>query len=327
MDDRTNGIRSPKGIDDESTMGRGEDSHTRQVASGTPRPRNSTTGAAERSRNWSDEPSCGSAGVDERLHGSAQRTDRIRAEIEQTKDRMSETIDEIQERLRPSNVASNVRDTASRAASSVRSAASEALDEVAESRVVQQVWANPIPSAMVGIGMAGLAWLAFDSRNRQLQSARGRRSSAFGYNEREQYYRQTGAPPLSGATADSATGEHGAVERARELASKTGEYAREVGWKAQQTSRRAQTQLQRALNENPLFVGAAALAAGAMIGMAVPETEKENEWMGETRDNVVEEAQQVARNAATRVQDAATDAVKRVQNVVTDPVKLLSQDD
>lgn len=197
----------------------GEDSRTRPVISGTPRPRNPATGATERTRNWSDEQSCGPAGVAERPQRSAQRTDQIRAEIEQTSGGLSETIDEIQERLRPSNVASNVRDTANRAASTVRSAASEALDDVAESRVVQQVWANPIPSAMVGIGLAGVAWLAFDGRNRYLQSPRGRRSSVYGSNKREQYYRQTGAPRFSGATADSATGEPGAVDRARELAS------------------------------------------------------------------------------------------------------------
>jgi hypothetical protein len=196
----------------------------------------------------------------------------------------------------------------SRAASNVRAAARETMDEMAESRVVQQVQANPVPGAMLGIGIAGLAWLAFGSRDNRLLSPQGRRF-------------------VPGMGSDSDTDVEGAVDRAQQLTSRTGEYAREVGWKAQQTTRRAQTQLQRALNENPLFIGAAALAAGAMIGMAIPETERENEWMGETRDNVVEEAQQVARHAASRVQDAATDAAKRVQNIVTDPVGLLSKDE
>jgi hypothetical protein len=267
----------------------------------------------------------GTAYVPDRQHARTPRTNQIRSEIEQTRDDMSDTIDEIQDRLRPGNVAANVRDTASIAASNVRSAARETMDEVAESRVVQQLRANPIPGAMVGIGVAGLAWLAFGSRDDRWRPPQGRRFASGPYGR-------------TAASAGIETAVEGAVDRAKELTSKTGEYAREVGWKAQQTTRRAQTQLQqttrraqtrlqRAINENPLFIGAAALAAGAMIGMAVPETERENEWMGETRDNVVEEAQHVARHAANRVQGAATDAAKRVQNVVTDPVGLLSKDE
>jgi hypothetical protein len=194
----------------------------------------------------------------------------------------------------------------SRAASNVRAAARETMNEVAESRVGQQLQANPIPGAMVGLGIAGLAWLAFGSRDNGWLSPQGRRF-------------------VPGMGSDTVL--EGAADRAKQVTSKTGEYAREAGWKAQQTTRRAQTQLQRALNENPLFIGAAALAAGAMIGMAIPETERENEWMGETRDNVVGEAQQVARSAASRVQHAATDAVQRAQEVVTDPVGLLSKDE
>jgi hypothetical protein len=44
------------------------------------------------------------------------------------------------------------------------------------------------------------------------------------------------------------------------------------------------------------------------------------------RDDVVEEAQQVARKAATRVQEVAIDAAKRVQDVIADPVGLLGND-
>jgi len=60
------------------------------------------------------------------------------------------------------------------------------------------------------------------------------------------------------------------------------------------------------VQDNPLLVGAGALMLGAAFGMAVPETDTENELMGEARDNVVGRARDMARDAANQVQDAAS---------------------
>jgi hypothetical protein len=73
--------------------------------------------------------------------------------------------------------------------------------------------------------------------------------------------------------------------------------------------------LQRILYDTPLLVGAGALMLGTAFGLAVPETERENDLMGEWRDSVAERAQQVASDAATKVQDTAdqvADAAARV---------------
>jgi hypothetical protein len=70
-------------------------------------------------------------------------------------------------------------------------------------------------------------------------------------------------------------------------------------------ARRRQNQVQRMVNNNPVLVGAAALLLGAAFGLAVPETETENELMGEARENVVARARDVARDAANEVQEAA----------------------
>jgi hypothetical protein len=314
MDDK------PKGVSHERTSGRADESRTSPAGKATARARTSA-GASEPTRNWADEGARGSAGVADREHGTEQRTERIRAEIERTRDDMSDTADAIQERLRPGNVATNVAasvgDTASEAADNVRSAANETLEDVADSRIVLQMRANPIPAAMVGIGLVGLGWLAFGNRKAPSQGRRGQSATrAYG----------TTTTRSSERGEDYGAGEPGIVDRANELASRTGKYARNVGSKARNTTQRAQNQLQRAINENPLYVGAAALAAGAMIGIALPETERENELMGETRDSVVEGAQEMARGAATRVHEAATDAAKRVQEVATDAVGLLSKD-
>lgn len=310
MDDRTKGVgdESMAGIGDEETVGRSE--------TGTSRRR--TSAAADRMRGRGETRVRAAAGVAER-EDTDQRTEQIKAEIERTRDDMSETIDAIQDRINPRNVAANavesVRQAASSTAASVKSAASEAIDEVSESRVVQQVRSNPVPAVMVGVGLVGLAWLAFGDRGGRRRRGRTEvydHGSSFGYYEQpEDDYRGSGAGTRAGATASN-------------LASTTGEYAREASEKARETTRRAQSQLQRAINENPLAVGAAALAVGAIIGMALPETERENELMGEARDNVVERGQEMARTAANRVQEAATDAAKKVQDVATDVSGLLN---
>jgi hypothetical protein len=66
------------------------------------------------------------------------------------------------------------------------------------------------------------------------------------------------------------------------------------------------------LHGNPLMVGAAAIAVGATVGLALPETEAENEWLGETRDTMVERAQEVA----TEMRQAAGDIAGQVANDV-----------
>jgi hypothetical protein len=60
------------------------------------------------------------------------------------------------------------------------------------------------------------------------------------------------------------------------------------------------------MNDSPLLVGAGALLLGVAFGLAVPETERENEWMGEARDSVVDRAQELASEAAATIQEKAS---------------------
>ena len=71
------------------------------------------------------------------------------------------------------------------------------------------------------------------------------------------------------------------------------------------------------IEESPLVVGAVALAVGAVVGFAIPLTRKENEYLGEYRDTVVEKAQATAQDAIGTVKQMATEA----QKVITEEVK------
>src|ERR687897_251500 len=95
--------------------------------------------------------------------GRDSRTREIRAEIEQTREDLSETVNAIQDRLQPSTLASNAVD-------SVKDAARERIRDVADTETVRYVRANPMPTAMIGIGLAGLAWLAFGRETQDIRS-------------------------------------------------------------------------------------------------------------------------------------------------------------
>jgi hypothetical protein len=259
------------------------------------------------------------------------RTREIRAEIHRTREDMSETVNEIQERLRPSNVASNAADT-------VKQAARGKVRELAHSEPVEYASENRIPVAMVGIGIIGATWLAFAGRNG---------GSSTRYYRRRDYY----TPGGDWRTADSSTGydpsdtywrERDAARRAAAGAvpdtsyeDTDAEWRESTGVEARRYSRRryssggnggSSTYLRRMWDQNPLVVGAASLVVGALVGVSVPETERENQLMGDARDSMVDTIQETVREKVEQVQQAATGAVDSVQDAAKNAVGLGSSE-
>ena len=127
---------------------------------------------------------------------------------------------------------------------------------------------NPVPALLAGVG---LTWLAFSNGNRRRYRA--------GY--RPERYRPQ---PEGNQWRDT---RHELMESASEVRERSGEMLR-----------RGRHNLELMIRDYPLAVGAAAAVLGATLGMVVPETEQENELMGEARDTALERAQQVASDAA-----------------------------
>ena len=67
------------------------------------------------------------------------------------------------------------------------------------------------------------------------------------------------------------------------------------------------------LQENPLAVGTLAVGVGAAVGLAIPETSKEHEVMGEARDNLVDKAQEKVQETQEKVQQVAGEAQNAAQ--------------
>jgi hypothetical protein len=258
-----------------------------------------------------------------------RRTDEIRSDIEQTRADMSETIEAIQDRLRPGHLVSQAKET-------VRDATVGKVKQVADSArsslrsrgyrsdygrsygntVMDRIRENPIPAALA---VASVAWIALkgNGRSRSRTSPAIYGSTADG----EAYVRETvisedidegswsDEQPFSRGTRSTASGisdgMRGATARVRRATAGT------------------RDGLERVARGNPLAAGAIAAAVGLTIGLALPETDRENELMGEARDTVVNRAKDAARGAAERVQDAAT----RVQDVAAETARSMTSDD
>jgi len=305
-------------------------------------------------------------------------TAEIRVGIEQTRNEMSQTIDAIQERLSPDNlkeqmkeqvreqfqeVKATVRDaTIGKAEDMVRNVG-DTLDE-ARYGLMETIRQNPIPAALVGIG---LGWLFMNRQsapgrryNRYYDRARYDRWSQPDYGERQGYTGRVSAyadtyrsnwPEQEGgvkgtlhrvqATAGDAVNRAqetvgtiadrtqetvgNVVSQAQETASSVANQTQEaVGYiadQAQYQARRVEDRFQHALYENPLAVGAVALAIGTAVGFALPQTERENELLGEARDTLIDRAQEVAQDTLEKVQQVAGDVMDQAQTTVQEKAK------
>jgi ElaB/YqjD/DUF883 family membrane-anchored ribosome-binding protein len=236
------------------------------------------------------------APAEREIRERAQSGDEVaqnRTEIERTRADMSETVDAIQERLSPQNLKEQAK--------------AQAKDTAREagSGFVERIKQNPVPAAMVGIG---LGWL--------LMSGREESSGRQRFQDGPYYYERSGGRPYPAYYEESSgssvgqgrtTGEAAsqARDRAGQVTGQAQERASQLGSQAQDQAQRAKGGFQQMLQENPLAVGALAVGLGAAVGFSFPETAKEHQVMGEARDSLVERGKERAQDVKERAQRAA----------------------
>jgi hypothetical protein len=256
------------------------------------------------------------------------RAREIREEIAQTRDDMSETLEAIQDRLKPSTIVANaterVKNATTEKVKQMTNTAGDAADRVMHNGFMDTVRDNPWPVAMIGVGAA---WLWMKGRSDSRQDSTTRYAYGDDYYPADRYgvendWRTRTAPARLAYGSGEYAEDAGYEEAGGNRNSSVSDYIGDARSTARRTTRRAQNTFDRVLRDNPLALGAAATIVGAAIGMSLPATEVENEWMGDARDNVVERAREAASSAAERVESAAEqvkDAASRAADATKRP--------
>jgi ElaB/YqjD/DUF883 family membrane-anchored ribosome-binding protein len=246
-------------------------------------------------------------------------TERIKADIEDTRAELGQTLNEIQERLSPQHLMGQVKETVREATigkvekvmetvnekiSNVTEPAMEAMGRAGEklketgSSLTSTVRQNPIPFALMGLGLG--MFIVNRVRNADGPTMRSRRyesDSELGYG--------MATPRSAGMRRPYDSGSFRQVRNtASGLMHGTTETMSNITHGAKEQALRAGRSFERLLHDNPLAVSAAAVAVGAAVGLALPSTRLEQEYMGELSENVVDKTKQVAREAMDKVKSA-----------------------
>ena len=268
---------------------------------------------------------------------------------EQVKEQVREQFEEAK---------STVRDaTIGKAEEMVRNAG----DTINEARygLMETIRQNPLPAALVGIGLSWLymnrrsgapsSYARYGAQDRYYRGQPGYTGGANYYAAGARGYAEQGQYGASGALHRAQETAGDVVDRAQEtvgniadrtqqtvgnvvsqaqetagnIASQAQETVGYIADQAQHQAQRVEDRFQRILYENPLAVGAAALAVGTAIGFSLPQTQRENELMGETRDNLIDRAQEVAQDTIEKVQQVAGEVVDQAQTTVRENAKEL----
>jgi ElaB/YqjD/DUF883 family membrane-anchored ribosome-binding protein len=253
---------------------------------------------------------------------SDENPEQIKAEIEDTRAVMSQTINEIQERLSPDHLMDQVKETVRDATigkvERVVGTVGETISEVTEparevamlagnaikevgTTVADKIWKNPIPVALIGLGVGMLVVRNFSNG--------GTRSTAGTLPNRRSNYAlgEAGGVGAVGQSRQStgASTLNQVKETASDLASRAKDSATELASRAKDSATSVGTRFGELCRENPLALGAVAVAAGTAVGLMLPSTQFESEYIGETGEKIVDSVEDVARGALDKVQDAA----------------------
>jgi len=239
--------------------------------------------------------------------------DELESELGRTRDRVSADVEALGEKLSPSNLKAEAKRAVKGGVRRGVERLREGVDG-AEASVLGFCRDNPIPLSLIG---AGIGWLIYNSRkNRQAEHA-GPDHAVVG---RSAVYDESGGAEAtrSDRLGQLKQGVHDGVERVERFAESTAHRARTKFDELEQTARdqaqHARRAADRALEEQPLVLGAVALGAGLALGLALPSTESENKLVGQYRDRLVSKAKSrigELGGAAERAAEAGQEALKQ----------------
>jgi ElaB/YqjD/DUF883 family membrane-anchored ribosome-binding protein len=236
----------------------------------------------------------------------------IEREIEETRERMTEDIEAIGEKFTPAHVKARAREALHEARNTAMEKVQEMAHQVTDTArdagtgVVEAVKRNPVPAAMIGVGVAWLVAGRRDGTKRR-------------YDRRIE---RTSYPAGEGLTGESEPrGEVAASvkERAQELTAEAGEKARRLKEEAAGTVRRAGDEARGFFEENPLVAGLAVAALGAALGSLLPRTRREERLVGAVGHEAIEKVKANARELTEKAKETTQEALHTFAEAATEP--------
>jgi hypothetical protein len=173
------------------------------------------------------------------------------------------------------------------------------------SKFVDQAKENPMPLAVMGLG---LAWLMTTSNKAAARST--------------SYEERAFAPDRNGGLSDSfqAAGDKaselvsGARETISHAAGSAGDMGRAAADRATKYGQQAKRTFASILESEPLLIGAAGLLVGAAIGAALPATDAEDRALGPMRDKILDRGKDLAQSGMQQAGEVAQAAYSSVKS-------------
>lgn len=205
---------------------------------------------------------------------------------------------------------------------------------------------NPIPLAMIGIGLGWLALTAsgYDrriARSGAMHNVRDRAGSAAQY-ARDTFYsagssvREAAShvyDRASDAVEDAGDRVRGLADHARDRAQgmrrdmghqSGGNYGNGGHVRASDRLHSATGRFWEMVDDHPMVAGVMGVALGAALGASIPSTRYEDRWVGDYADEATHRAKEVAMDAMDRGTRAARAAVEAAKEEVGDAVSAAS---
>lgn len=223
--------------------------------------------------------------IERARHAEPREPHVIEDEIEETRSSLEATVDELQQRL-------SSRVFIDRILSYTRSAGADFGTGLAET-----VRYNPVPTVLTGVG---IAWL-MASRNHRGNGDEAHDARPPGMRDRAHHARdqlRDGARSVRDSARSSA-------DRVRDTSHRAAERLREGRERAGERFERAGASAMDLFEEQPLLVGALAVAVGATLGALLPPTDAEDRYLGRaserTRDRAADVAHDITEKTTERV--------------------------
>ena len=226
-----------------------------------------------------------------------RKPDQILAEIDRTRGEMDRTLSEIEQRLTPGQLVDQGIDYLR------HSGANEFVQNLGGA--AKQ---NPMPVALVGIG---LAWLMALGRHPAQNYGYESSTSSSGIRDKASGMMQSASDALS-STKDRLSGSMGS---ARGTVSQTMGSMRDSAGHVTDTARqqweRARGGVDYLVHEQPLALGAIGLAIGAILGAAAPRTRMEEQMVGDTARNLTDKAKEMGSQQLEKAKEVTKEVAEK----------------